>query len=67
MYARHGGFSSAETDCRFNNYTLVYGYNQVLQWFCNQTDYFRASDKTHWTIIGEFTRKSFPCGRFQRI
>ncbi len=44
------------TDIRFNNYTLVNGYNSGLEWYCNQTDYFRTSDQRHWTIIGEFTR-----------
>lgn len=34
------------------------GYNANLQWYCSQADSLRLANQQHWTIVGEFTRKS---------
>lgn len=42
----------------FNNYTLVKGYSDNLLWTCEQAENLQLSDRSHWTIVGEFTRKA---------
>ena len=42
----------------FNLDTLTKGYNQNIEWVCSRIGELRASNERHWTIVGEFTRKS---------